>query len=1604
MRSLIFLVLDLIIYSKNKGGGILADKTTTVNVNDLNADPATGDILGAMQSQQASISSVFSELKNTSKNILNIYELQKEIKDQIKRQADITEKIFNLLMLWSRKGGISDPARSGSIGLNTGNPIGGNGGGYSSAVNSFTRTVNESSKALANHNKQLAQQKALQETLTARLEQLLVTQRENFSINQTQLLKTQSSWDTAMGDFIKKIQDKSHFSFDSSPEDINSKIKSNTLHISDIDSGQSGITRALLEPITTEYKMLFNSLLSSKNPFTNNPDRITEFSEEQIEEAKRKAVDSANQRFDNLDEEQKKELRQQYSEKQENLPTLDEETIKKAEEQASQEVKEFITTLFRDLKTTAGKLIDDQGNTQTLKRGDIEGLTQLSDEELQKKLTSVDDNNVSSVRDILNQFQELYTTGKQKKAEEQAPQEVKESITTLFRDLKNTAGKLIDDQGNTQTLKRGDIEGLTQLSDDELQKKLTGVDANNVSSVRDTLNQFQELYTTGKQKKIDELASQHKEEASNALIDEAIKNDMKDEAFNASLNELGDVVGGASDLLNTLPKVINMYNALSQDKTFGQGGKGKDVGNAAGTALGGIAGETISKSISTALIPELGPLGSVVGEIIGKKLEDTIISAFDAVGELLDDVISAGQKLSQTAINVGFEKIRQDVKTMGSYQLDIYEQATQQLYSAWDKNLSKISATQGYTKDALDTLQVDIAKRLESEGYGQAINVAQYSDLLTSTLSSNLSGALAEEFAYQSLILQKAIPEFNSAQMAEQFAAIWSKAEYEGSSGKEQMVIAMEQIAGAIKTIKETTEGNNKFISAVPQYLTQAQTMVERAGGSVDKVAELTTQMMAAEGPMAAIAPQLSGFTGELIQILADQNNATSVALRSIMHDMDESIGILNTDFMKSFMDNTQGTLETAYRALGEFIEKNQDPGAEQEFYVAMQDLFGISAEKLSQIDFSYIADKIAATNANLNTAAVLDAQALVMSGETTTLEEQLVNNTANMVMAQNAIADTLDNNLMRKLEKNELNMERLIYEEMATQSVELAENTLGFFKKIGDILFKIIDPFGLIKGALGLVNSSVSAAESLSQNLENYEIAQTLSSVGESTEASQAATEANTVGGANAAIAQGTQGSMLFGTRVDELQKAMDESGIAGSQGIGSLKSLAAMQIASSQSNANKAAEASAQAVELVNSTVSNKSKEETESEFKATTEQGAEALLEKATQGENREIEVHDATLVIKEDTELILELVAQYSAVLEDIDSNLSIINSYTQEINQTVWDTTGLIAGIQNTLDNMAVASDDFWESIPRYLKLINEEVTIRTYKMRKDFYKDMGDGVDIVQNSLTVVSDYVKTIKDTLDGSGTTTSNKLENIFQELKVVDNNVQKNTSEIKTKLETGNSSLSTIDMKLGDINTLYSSQSTIIISYLSVTAMNTSQTVSTLDRFIQTFESNMTSVISKMETIRAMTQNVRDTVNTHGRNIKESMDTVSNNILISKNILDNIKIDTGNIDGKLDVQRGDLSEIRDKIIQAEHYLWETTEERGEYSLSRTNDILEGIRVSIQDQDGIHSKMDAANGYLFDILRWLRETLDGKLNEIKNATENVSVNVNNEYSYITQ
>ena len=719
-------------------------------------------------------------------------------------------------------------------------------------------------------------------------------------------------------------------------------------------------------------------------------------------------------------------------------------------------------------------------------------------------------------------------------------------------------------------------------------------------------------------------------QASLASVDDAMRSGIQNTTGEAvtPIYGLEDEAESRMKGIKQVDQISNVLSGITETPGSGSGlisSTGEVLGSMAGDAVGSLAGD----GLSAALTPVLGPLAPVVGQIggdiIGEMLEKTIGEAFEALGELWESLEGSNRKTRDQIIQAGFEKIRQDVKAMGTYQIEVYQDSVSKIYSAWDKNLAQIDATQGYTKEQLNTLQDSVTQKLDELGYSQAINAGDYLDELSRTLNANLGGELAEVFATQSLILQKAVPEFDASSMASQFAAIWTNAEKEGNSGEAAMVEAMRQVAGATKAIEKTTDGNNQFIKSIPNYLEQAQTIVARAGGSVDQVASLTTQMMAAEGPLSALAPQLQGFTGELVTILTNQNDATAVALRSIMHDINADIGISATDFMKSFMDDTQGTLETAYRAIDQFIEKNENPGAEQEFLTAMESIFGISGDKLAQLDFGYIADQLAQTNANLNTSALLDAEALVKDGETATLEEQLVNNTTNMLLAQNAVRDTLDNSLMRKLEQNELNMEKLVWESAATQSVDLAEDTMSFFTKIKDIIVDLLDPFGLFKAA----NSAISAEVSAAENAANYALVSNLSSIGSdvaSDIAGSVKTMTNTVGGATAAIAASEAGD----GNIVAIQAAMEVASTAGS-----MQEMMAQHAMATLDNQQKAASTALQAqneaaIGNYENTVENQQKkaerEAQDAEQKRLQEQAAQENAARAQEEAKREEENHD------------------------------------------------------------------------------------------------------------------------------------------------------------------------------------------------------------------------------------------------------------------------------------------------------------------------------------------------------------------------------------------
>ena len=759
----------------------------------------------------------------------------------------------------------------------------------------------------------------------------------------------------------------------------------------------------------------------------------------------------------------------------------------------------------------------------------------------------------------------------------------------------------------------------------------------------------------------------------------------RETAFNNATG-LGGLVHGVDNLTKIGGTLDSLLDKLRSGGTYDAKTGTNTTASATVEALGSIGGTLIGSEVGTALGAAIGgPVGAVVGGVLGDLIGSKIEALGQIIGDQLDYLANHSKKTRDEILKAGLDKIRSDVKDMATYSIEIYENSTKELYAAWDKNLSQITATQGYTKEALNSLQDSVAQKLREEGYGSVIDASQYLDQLANTLNANLGGALAEAFATQNLILQKAVPEVDLSASAAQFAAIYANVNRQGGSGEDAMIAAMNEIAGAAKALEEITEGNNQFLKETSNLLNKATEVVNIAGGNADQISELTAQMMASEAAITSVAPQLNGFTSELVSVLMSNNDATAVSLRAIMNDINSNIGVSATSFMKSFMEDTQSTLSTAFAAIQKFINQNENEASRQEFLHAMESVFGVSGSKLAQIDFGSVADMIDQVNTSVNMAALTNAENLVRAGETTSLEEQLVANTTNQLLATNAISATLDNKLMRKLETNELTMERLVYATQATQSVDLAENTLGFFTKIIDLITSIIDPFGLFD----MVETAINASTSALIDAERYTITSAMSSIG-STVADSTAGEANalanTIGGASAVLIAAQTKS------TDAMVYAVENSGVSPT-----FENMMAEYADASKQAQAAIAESSAESNAISYSSIEQQARQTTEYQQKQTAAQEQEAKYEEAKaaareqqqlaqqSADLRDIETHDNIILIRDALDNI-DMSEYLSPILEEH-------RTHTEQIKELQSQSAEMVRLLSTIIEyNMAVSPE------------------------------------------------------------------------------------------------------------------------------------------------------------------------------------------------------------------------------------------------------------------------------------------------------------------------
>lgn len=781
------------------------------------------------------------------------------------------------------------------------------------------------------------------------------------------------------------------------------------------------------------------------------------------------------------------------------------------------------------------------------------------------------------------------------------------------------------------------------------------------------------------------------------IMDEATftqaMNDLMGERADAMADAvgLGGVVSGVQNITKIGESLDRFIDDFSHGRTYnaqtGENHTAAAAANTVGEIGGTLGGAAVGTAIGTAIG---GPVGAVVGGILGDLVGSKIEALTSLIGDRLDYLANHSKKTRDEILQAGIDKIRSDVKDIATYSIEIYETSTKNIYDAWDKNLGQITAIQGYTKEALNSLQDAVAQRLQSEGYGNTINAADYLDSLANTLTANLGGTLAEAFAAQNLILQKAVPEVDLSASAAQFAAIYANANRQTGQGEETMIAAMNEIAGAAKALETVTEGNNQFLKETGSLITKATEVVQIAGGNADQISGLTAQMMASEAAITSVAPQLSGFTTELVSILMNNNDATAVSLRAIMNDLNSDIGVSATSFMKSFMDDTQGTLSTAFAAIQRFIDQNENDAARQEFLHALESVFGVQGSKLAQIDFGGVSDLISQVSTSVNMAALTNAENLVRGGETTSLEEQLVANTSNQLLATNAISATLDNKLMRKLETNELTMERLVYAAQATQSVELAENTLSFFTKVTDLIMSIIDPFGLFDMFTTSINASTSAAI----DAERYLVTSTMSNIGSTVTNAVAGAQntlANTIGGASAVMAAATTKS------TDAMVWAVESNGVTptfehmmASYAQSSRDAQAAIAASNAESNAISYASMEQQAKQ--SSEYKQKQTEAQQQDAKYEEDKAAAREQQKAQQDKEdiRNIENHDNLVIIRDYLDT-LDMSDYLQPILEEH-------RTHTEQIKELQTTTAEVVKLLSTMIEYQMVQSPEFASSM------------------------------------------------------------------------------------------------------------------------------------------------------------------------------------------------------------------------------------------------------------------------------------------------------------------
>lgn len=497
------------------------------------------------------------------------------------------------------------------------------------------------------------------------------------------------------------------------------------------------------------------------------------------------------------------------------------------------------------------------------------------------------------------------------------------------------------------------------------------------------------------------------------------------------------------------------------------------------SAVGGVMGKLVAglASLNPAALIAIGAGLLILKASIGDAVEG-FKKTFKALNEASNRTAASTKKNAELAR----KRLEEDARTLVQAPFKILEEAANELSSSWKSNLAVINQTQGYNKNDTMGLMASLAGRLREEGLSDVIAGTDLISSLTKVLESGLSGPIAEEFAYQALKLNKAVPTQDFFSYASMYSSVAANAIKDGKSQSAAIQEANESLYGFTNNVlyasRELTGGFTTGLQNATSYYEQAVKIAQAArSNNVNQIGGVLTSVAAITG---AIAPDLaSSLTDVLYKAAVGGNSSEIVALRSLA-----GINASNTEFLKAFADDPQSLISKMFRNLGTMFSDSND--AYMEKAEGYAELFGISSEAFQRVDFNYLADQISMMNTSSD--SLQDNIDLLSSGQSTMSSEQLKIAEINKMMVDEGLAYVIDNEAAQMIQQHMWDEQLAMQMQEAEYGVNIvgsAAELLAGIKNTVTNMLNFLNPFRKIAAALDSAKEGKAMAADVQTLLE---------------------------------------------------------------------------------------------------------------------------------------------------------------------------------------------------------------------------------------------------------------------------------------------------------------------------------------------------------------------------------------------------------------------------------------------------------------------------------------------------------------------------------------